>query len=31
MEGINISDKNWKSLTKPNKLQVESNQDKSIA
>ncbi len=31
MEGTTIIDKNWKSLTKPNKLKVESNEDKSIA
>ncbi len=31
MEGTNIFDKNWKSLTKPSKLEVESNEDKSIA
>ena len=31
MENTNIFDKNWKSLTKPNKLQIESNEDKTIA
>ena len=31
MEGTTIIDKNWKSLTKPNKLEIESNEDKSIA
>ena len=31
MEGTNIFDKNWKSLTKPTKIEVESNDDKSIA
>ena len=31
MENINIIDKNWKSLTKPKKLEIESNEDKSIA
>ena len=31
MESTNIFDKNWKSLTKPGKLEIESNQDKSIA
>ena len=31
MENINIIDKNWKSLTKPKKLEIESSQDKSIA
>ena len=27
----NIFDKNWKALTKPSKLQIESNDDKSVA
>ncbi len=27
----NIFDKNWKSLTKPSRLEVESNEDKSLA
>ena len=31
MENTNILDKNWKSLSKPKKLQVESNDDKSVA
>tara|TARA_Y100000816_G_scaffold194576_1_gene142105 strand:+ start:192 stop:1223 length:1032 start_codon:yes stop_codon:yes gene_type:complete len=31
MENANIFDKNWKSLTKPSKLEIESNQDKSVA
>ena len=31
MESTTIIDKNWKSLTKPNKLQIESNEDKTIA
>ena len=31
MESTNIFDKNWKSLTKPAKLEIESNQDKSLA
>ena len=31
MENINIIDKNWKSLTKPKKLEIESSEDKSIA
>jgi len=31
MENTNIFDKNWKSLTKPNKIEIESNEDKSIA
>ena len=31
MEGTTIIDKNWKALTKPNKLQIESNEDKTIA
>ena len=31
MEGTTIIDKNWKSLTKPNRLKVESNEDKSLA
>ena len=31
MEGTTIIEKNWKSLTKPNKLEIESNEDKSIA
>ena len=26
-----VIDKNWKSLTKPSKLEIESNQDKSVA
>ena len=29
--GINIIDKNWKDLIKPNKLNITSNDDKSIA
>ena len=28
MESTNIFDKNWKSLTKPGKLEIESNQDR---
>ena len=31
MEGNTIIDKNWKSLIKPSKLEVTSNEDKSIA
>ena len=31
MESATIIDKNWKSLTKPNRLKVESNEDKSLA
>ncbi len=31
MENTNIFDKNWKSLTKPNNLDIQSNDDKSIA
>ena len=31
MESTNIFDKNWKTLTKPSKLEIESNEDKSIA
>ena len=31
MENTNIFDKNWKSLTKPTKLEIDSNEDKSIA
>ena len=31
MENINIIDKNWKSLIKPTKLAITSNDDKSIA
>ena len=31
MESATIIDKNWKSLTKPNKLEIQSNDDKSIA
>ena len=31
MENINIIDKNWKSLIKPTKLEITSNEDKSIA
>ena len=31
MENINIIDKNWKSLTKPKKLEIESSEDKSFA
>ena len=27
----NIFDKNWKALTKPSKLEIESNEDKSVA
>ena len=27
----NIIDKNWKALIKPNKLNITSNEDKSIA
>ena len=27
----NIIDKNWKSLIKPNKLEITSNEDKSVA
>ena len=30
MESSTIIDKNWKTLTKPNKLQIESNEDKTI-
>ena len=28
---INIIDKNWRALIKPNKLEITSNEDKSIA
>ena len=31
MENLNIIDKNWKTLTKPSKLEITSNEDKSIA
>ena len=31
MQSTNIFDKNWKSLIKPTKLQITSNDDKSIA
>ena len=31
MEGTTIIDKNWITLTKPYKLEIESNEDKSIA
>ena len=31
MENINIIDKNWKSLIKPTKLAITSNDDKSMA
>ena len=31
MENINIIDKNWKSLIKPSKLAITSNDDKSMA
>jgi len=31
MENTNIFDKNWKALTKPGKLEIESNEDKSVA
>ena len=31
MENINIIDKNWKSLIKPTKLAITSNDDKSTA
>ena len=31
MENTNIFDKNWKALTKPGKLEIESNEDKSFA
>ena len=31
MENTNIFDKNWKSLIKPSKLQITSNDDKSIS
>ena len=31
MENINIIDKNWKTLIKPSKLSITSNDDKSIA
>ena len=31
MENITIIDKNWKTLTKPSKLEITSNEDKSIA
>ena len=31
MENINIIDKNWKTLIKPTKLAITSNDDKSIA
>jgi len=31
MEKINILDKNWKTLIKPSKLEVSSNEDKSFA
>ena len=31
MENLNIIDKNWKTLTKPSKLEISSNEDKSIA
>ena len=31
MENINIIDKNWKSLIKPSKLAITSNDDKSVA
>ena len=28
---VNVIDKNWKALIKPNKLEITSNEDKSIA
>ena len=31
MQTPNIFDKNWKSLIKPSKLQISSNDDKSVA
>ena len=31
MESSNVIDKNWKALIKPNKLDISSNEDKSIA
>ena len=31
MENISIIDKNWKSLTKPSKLEITSNEDKTVA
>jgi len=31
MENLNIIDKNWKTLTKPSKLEITSNEDKSVA
>ena len=31
MEKIDIFDKNWKTLIKPSKLEVSSNEDKSFA
>ena len=31
MENVNIIDKNWKSLTKPKKLDVQSSEDKAFA
>ena len=30
-QGTNIIDKNWKDLIKPNKLEISSSDDKSIA
>ena len=29
--GSNVIDKNWKDLIKPNKLDISSNDDKSVA
>ena len=31
MESSNVIDKNWKALIKPSKLDISSNEDKSIA
>ena len=31
MENLNIIDKNWKALIKPNKLDINSNDDKTVA
>ena len=28
---LNVIDKNWKALIKPNKLEINSNEDKSVA
>ena len=31
MQTTNVIDKNWKALIKPNKLEITSSEDKSIA